>query len=326
MTRSLILTKGATKKDWTPVLKEAQPFLKVLGEDKIDIKPLRIPAPPKQEYKPGYWGVNKTWLTSMVAQYGEGYEEVIWHDADFDVQGAWGYFHRALSTPQLRIMQMFRHPTVLNPHYDEFHFDLARTLVHEYCHMYAYIRGITDRTHEFQSKDDLMAWCEYIAKIKAENHTSLARRVIKLQRQAIALYKQLIGHYEEEEVICGCEEPQALKVLHHSATSMTRTKPETIEKNHMPIYGRSFYSKIIDHKGNLHIMHNELNPRKGIEPTDDILALGDFRKGKDVPTPAMIKRLRQVLGKDWTTHKVLGERGHATKSSCPGELATYINN
>lgn len=114
--------------------------------------------------------------------------------------------------------------------------------------------------------------------------------------------------------------PAELTIIHHTATSL-ETKASTIERLHLPKYGRAFYARIITADGTIHEMHNEHNKRsKGYESWD-ICLTGNFTIEK--PTEVQLSSLAFLLnGKPFLGHKDAGKYG-ATPSLCPGDLKEY---
>lgn len=302
----LIITKD-TEKDWQPAIKEAKPFIKKLngtGETTIiKVKTLDFNSP-REEYTPNMWGIGQPWLRFMSAMYAKGYDMVMWHDRDFEVKGAGGWYigqHNGIL-----ITQCFGKLGIKNhPHKKEFKLWHADTLIHELLHGKYNKRGLPDRTHRWADKDNLMGGIEDLNEI--QNKWLLEKL---LQIQALLQPKKGLE-------VCGgvCHLPL---IIHHSASPKT-SSVEDVRK-----WSNDFYNTII-RQGVVHKIHDKNH--RGYE---EVCVVGQFypeyEKVKYTkPSQLTINALKKHIGKrEYMGHKEAGDKGIAEPSVCPGDLLKYL--
>ena len=295
----LILT-NQPKKHFNNVLKEMKPYLLKLGENKnVDIKRAKTNQAPRQEINSGQWGMARHWLRPFVIENGgEKYDFVIVHNSEFEVDGAWGFFHSAMGKNPL-IAQAFRDARIASSDiYSEFENGLARTIIHEILHAKYFFHGLEDKTHYWQDKDNL--WGAVL--------------------EILDKRPQPIRPIKKDECCEEAPKQKTLNILHHTGTDRDKTRASTIGENSRG--GVSFYQYIITGNGTIHEMKDEFNDRNNGYKSIDIALTGDFTNQK--PTRQQLESLQKLekeLG-SFITHKEAREYG-ATASSCPGLLMDF---
>lgn len=199
MRKTLIISNKTIVEDWSEVLRVLDEPLKKLNR-KLEVRIVNYGNVPAQELKPGKWGVNLSFMNSLKV-LAKGYSTFIFHDPNFEVRGANGWFNRSISTPTLAVKQVFRDFRWDDSRYKEFDpLELARVILHEVIHEYCYTEGIEDETHDFQAEDNLLG---YVEKLSGQKRT-LYNEIIHLANIVIGLLKKRIENnkeYKEEPKI-----------------------------------------------------------------------------------------------------------------------------
>ena len=302
----LIITKD-TEKAWQPAIKEAKPFIKKLDgtgfETKIDVKTLDFNFG-REEYLPNQWGLDKGRLRFFSLFYGKEYDMVMWHDRDFKMEGAGGWFDGTISTKELLITQCFaKLGTKTFPHLAEFNLWHAETLVHEMIHAKYFKRGLPDRTHKFAEQDNLMGAIDYLNFVHKNYIIELLLRF------------QAKFHKQEVEV---CGKIELPVIVHHSCSHPSATVEQVRE------WSKDYYNVII-RQGVIHHIHDKNH--RGFQ---EVCVVGQFEPSyKKVtyipPSKENINALKKHIGKrKYMGHKEAGDKGIATPSQCPGDLLKYL--
>lgn len=299
----ILLTNKTKPKDWEPIFKEMKPYLDKLGHD-VEIKHVNFNAP-REEYSPGKWGVNKAWLKSIAKHYiSTEHERFLYHDATFKVEGSYGWFNRSISTPDLMIKQAYRPLDALRPRYSEFHLDVARTIVHELCHSWAFTLGIKDETHKYQKEDNLMAFVDKIVAERDQGDT-----IKKLMRTVIELLKRKLDFRKDNPIY------NIPVIVHHSASLPTASVKNVRD------WSDDYYNTII-RQGKVTTVHNK--EHRGYQ---EVCVVGQFvpeytKVPFNEPSEKNLKALSIVIdGREYMGHNEAIEAGvPGKKSACPGVL------